>query len=609
MKSKHTPIKIFALVGIVFLSIVLITIVYANSKDENKYCSKYHKSEYDVSTFQFAPKVEVQGNKVTVCFGHLSEYLNERGLSYSKIKVYRNGLIYKKNLKNTEIFIDKKSKLDQANDYVIEFLDRNQRVLSVSEPSLTPSQYRKIIQVRTDESLFDWIYSSKYDEKTKLMLKEQVAQVLAHLSYAPITSKILDLEIESVILDYQPQKVLITITDKSGNKYYQDKLTGPYIWVKFSAAFNQHSYFWDESIMSWYFLSILPDISLSTLDFWYSMQIKNGRNKGLIPRELRTNEVYRVFENPEVLEKNINPVSYVPLTSLQVNNPFLLSKIELDYYKISSDSTRIKTRYTNLLNYFQWVENNRKLVDKSTNCPYYAFSNLGSGMDNSMRGYGLFNPQLRDYSWVDLFAQQVFLQQDLSTIRSNLSEPEVKLESDNMLDMFLRCNKDTSDGIFRDRNLQTGEFIHHPETAAFIWSLLIRYPDRSNIEQLLNLLRDENMFGGYPPLPSVSRRDPIYNSRGNYWQGGVWPPLIWVTLKGIELDDSILYSQISENTVRMISEVYEDTKTVFEYYSPTAIDSSAAPGQSDWGNYNARPDFYGWGAIAIPLLYENSQKY
>lgn len=612
MIKVRIEVKIVVIAFSVFiLSLALIffqkRLFYSANKSDVHYCDQPTESDLNYASFEFKPKLEFKENSVVICYLHLTEYLKNNSIKYSKIKIYRNGELYEEDSDNKEYFVDTEVTNERMFDYVIEFIDENDGVVITSEPNTTSVPYQSNLSVVIDASVYDWVNHSKFDEKVKNMLKTQIAGVLQHLSYVPMTKELLFSNIHSVVLEYKPNESRVIIRDTEGREFIQTSLSGPYVWIKFSAAFNQHSFLWDESVISWYFASIFPDLSRSTLDFWYALQIKNGINAGLIPREIRTSSAYLAMEDTSILESNINPVSYIPLSSLQVNNPFLLSRVELSLNSRQSDISRLSASYPKLQSYFQWVENNRKQIDSKTGCPYYKFSNLGSGMDNSMRGYGIFNPSLSEYSWVDLFAQQVFLYQDLQIINRTIAGDDPEAEPSSLVDEFIRCNQDPKDGIFRDRDFATGDYISNPESAAFVWSLLVNMPNQKLYEQMIEVIKDDTAFGGYPPLPFIARNDPLFHPEGNYWQGGVWPPLLWIAIQGLDGIDTGLQQEITQSTMRMIGDVFDSKGTVFEYYSPTSINNLAVPGGSSFNSYNARSDFYGWGSIAIPLYYEQQQ--
>jgi len=445
-----------------------------------------------------------------------------------------------------------------------------------------------------------------FDESVGDFIKDTVLQTLKHLVYVVTDQNIDQNSIKEIKLVFDPPSYTMVIAMIDGTEIVQEDLSGPFVHIKFDSTFSDHAFMWDDAIISWYFLKVFPDLSRSTLDFWYNLQIKEGANQGLMPREIRAGEVVRGVENKNILNQNVNSVSYPPLSSLQINNPFFLSKIELELFQLYNDKDRLEKVYSNLRDYFLWIERNRRKQDPDTNCFYYEFSNLGSGMDTAMRGYGDFNPQLKNYGWVDLYAQQVSLLQDLEKIQKILGLNGEDLSASAYLTKeFVRCYFDGADRLFWDTQfLGSRNFIKTPHTLAQFWILLVNFESENSkySEEMVNLLTDPRKFGGYPQVPSISRDDPLFQEEGNYWQGGVWPPMNWIIIKGLELSGYFDIAEILKSeTIKLLFEIYEKEKTVFEYYSPTLTLGKPSPGKQD-GGLPAKGDFYGWGSIIVGLV-------
>lgn len=571
-------------------------------------CSKSLEKEisemrnYNYSQVILRPRIiEYEKNSALVCFPHISEFVSKHKGKILEINIHRNGVLLQKDTKNKTFFID--SNLPQKGiDYVLTYSFGNGRTF-VSEPEVfrvtEPLNVELIYEIPLPQLLMQKLKLS--DNKEEEIAIRMIQKTLEQLEYAVLMDFIEKRRVENVqlILKEKGHEVVINLED--GNTYRQEALDGPYVHLRFGSPYSGHGFFWDEATVTWYFLKLFPEISTSTLDFWYRLQIEEGINKGLIPREIRVESTPLFVKNNNLLQENVNPISYIPLTSLQINNPFFLSKIELEYYSLYKDLKRLKKVYPKLESYFYWVEKNRKKFDESTRCPYYEFSNLGSGMDNIMRGYGLFNPTLEKYGWVDLFAQQVILAQDLEKIQKIIKHiPSQEIQSMSILNDFISCHRDPEDELFWDRDYQTG-LIKKPQTVASFWALLIDFGDQNTTfkKPLIDLLADPQKFAGYPLIPSVARDDQLFSSDGNYWQGGVWPPINWLIIKALEFSGyQDLKNDITHQTVTLIIDVFEKTGTVFEYYSPTHT------GPGVYNGVEARKEFYGWGALGVPLILE-----
>ena len=68
--------------------------------------------------------------------------------------------------------------------------------------------------------------------------------------------------------------------------------------------------------------------------------------------------------------------------------------------------------------------------------------------------------------------------------------------------------------------------------------------------------QDEDEFGGQYPWPSVSRSDADYNGTvGDYWRGGVWLPLAYMSTKALE---TYGYHDVAhENARRLLAQMSE----------------------------------------------------
>lgn len=378
-------------------------------------------------------------------------------------------------------------------------------------------------------------------------------------------------------------------------------LDNKYLAIKFDDAFNKNSFLWDESIISWIALQTDWQISKSTLDFWYSLQITDGPNKGLIPREIRT-EYYKKYLKSLTAENDpASPLSFHLLNSPQVNNPFLLGRIELTLYTKTGDINRLRNTVQKLVDYYNWVEKNKKTVISVSGRDIwlYGWDNEGTGMDNSPRCLNY-----PDCGYSDLISQQSALASDISAIYKITGNNEASHEFDgyfNLLSGQIRTNYlDPATGFIYDLN-QDGNKIKSAETLAFIWTLYSDSLSNAENENLIkNYLLNNKKFGSNPMLPSVSRDSSEYRAEGHYWEGGIWPPMIWITYTALK-DGG--HEDSAENLRRYYLNALENTYarygTLYEYYSPTPPYGSGGDYLMQGKNPDARDDFFGWGALPL----------
>lgn len=86
-------------------------------------------------------------------------------------------------------------------------------------------------------------------------------------------------------------------------------------------------------------------------------------------------------------------------------------------------------------------------------------------------------------------------------------------------------------------------------------------------------------------IPSLSADHPKYKENGRYWQGGIWPGTNYMVMQGlVKKGYHKLAREIALNHYAEVLEVYKNTGTFWEYYSP----EKAEPG------FMARKEFVGW---------------
>jgi glycogen debranching enzyme len=132
---------------------------------------------------------------------------------------------------------------------------------------------------------------------------------------------------------------------------------------------------------------------------------------------------------------------------------------------------------------------------------------------------------------------------------------------------------------------------------AAYWALLAEVEtDAGRVARFVQHLRDEATFNRPHRVPSLPANHPAYAPHGNYWCGGVWPSANYMVLRGLGAQGyDALAHEIAINHVRNVTEVFEQTGTLWEDYAP----ESARPGDP------ARPDFVGWSGLGpIAVLFE-----
>jgi hypothetical protein len=453
IKSRFT---LFILVSLFLISFLCYALFLS------KKCSVYASTEIGLST------VTVEnGNEIKICYPGLIFQSLSRGLPY-KIKIYKDGYLVKNqslNFSFTERLND-----DKQHDYLVEVVGIGQKRLLLSD--------LVVLFGNTEVNLVHINWIGGRPDTTDMYSYIKVVG-LEKLKYAVFKNPFEgSSEIDNVQISVMPNTFsIIELTiypkDKDIKSLSFSGIKNPYLLIKYDAAFSANSFLWDDAFTSWFSINQNPEIVKNTLDFWYSLQIKDGVNKGLISREVRTAN-YININNQDILSNEINPVSMHPLTSDQLANPYILSRVEFELYKKTHDSDRLKNVIDYSINYFDWIESHRKenkftsRVDRS--CPIYKSSNLGSGMDNSTRGEG----DSADYGWFDLAAQQVALSGDISEIAeiigdSKLSQKFSKVH-DSLKSEVQSCYFDKDLDFWFDL-LPNGNLDVNNPTAAGLWGI------------------------------------------------------------------------------------------------------------------------------------------
>ncbi len=545
----------------------------------------------------------IQGQSIQICFPNLFLQALSHGLPY-KTKVYKDGLPFKTTIlgfRSTDKNLDGKQ-----HDYLVEILDLMGKRLLLSYPAVIfPTQSQGNVDLNWSNGrpvVYDLssYARTKGFEKLKFVIKIN-----------PFQGKGL---VNNVSLSIDSETGKITGINVYGRAFGgQDLeslsfpgLANPYVLVKYDATFNSNSFLWDDAFVSWFSLNLDPNLITSTLDFWYSLQIQKGPNKGLIPREVRNSNYSLVDEN--LLEKEINPLSLHPLSSDQVFGPYLLGKVEIELYKKTKDLNRLKKILPYQTNYFNWIETHRKtekfFARVNQVCPIYSWSNLGSGMDNSPRG-GSDSDGLHDSGWFDLAAQQVSLAGDIAQIAMIIKDHDTFNQYDRIHDTLSSsvhtCYFDKKLSLWFDM-APDGSLETQNPTAASFWGIYAGLAGRQELHLIFDQwLNNPQRFGGNPPLPSLPRDHPLFSPDGQYWQGGAWPPLWWVVIYGLKESGLAVESRkLSKEVMATMESVYEDSGSVFEFYAPS-LNSQGRPSFGIFNDGQARADFLGWGKLPLYL--------
>ncbi len=365
-----------------------------------------------------------------------------------------------------------------------------------------------------------------------------------------------------------------------GNPTKKNGFVSPYI----DAAFNGYIFMWDSCFMLMfgkYGDSVHP--FQRTLDNFYCKQEPDG----FIGREISEDDGQSHFYR-------MDPVS---------TGPEIMAWCEWQYYKCYKNKERLKNVYYPLLSFHRWLKANHRWQDGS-----YWSSGWGCGMDNLPRCDIEAVPDTEDWqlgtfhhsfmTWIDAMSQAViscdYLIEMAKEIDTSDGVEELKAERDFLNEYINKYMWSEEDRFYYDRK-RDGSLLKVKSAASF-WQLLVKSTPKDRIDAICEHLENKNEFNRPNRVPALSADHPDYCEEGDYWNGSVWPPILYMVLSGLTANGKDkLADDIARCAYGNMLDVYKTTGTFWENYAP----EKAAPGKP------ARKDFVGWtGIIPITVLIE-----
>lgn len=329
-------------------------------------------------------------------------------------------------------------------------------------------------------------------------------------------------------------------------------------------AYNGNIFMWDASFMMMfarYGYRFFP--FQNTLDNFYAKQHPDG----FICREIKA-------DGADCFER-YDPVS---------TGPNLLPWAEIQYYKQYGDTDRLNKIFPALCAYNKWLRLNRTWPNGT-----YWSSGWGTGMDNMPRVQSQYSMIFSHghMVWLDACLQQILVDNILLEIGFYLErwqeiedlEDEIK-----MLTKYIQDNMwDEKTGFLYDQYAD-GSLSTTKGIMAY-WALQTDVLKKPQLDRLVQELNNPKTFNRPHRVPSLSADNPKYNAKGRYWQGGVWPGTNYMVITGLDKKDYRKEAHdIAVNHYNNIFEVYKNTGTFWEYYSPESAEQG----------FMARKDFVGW---------------
>lgn len=351
-------------------------------------------------------------------------------------------------------------------------------------------------------------------------------------------------------------------------------------------AFNPNIFQWDTSFIMMfarYGNSELPGIV--SLDNFYRYQ----HDDGWIGRELREEDGSSYWPKVGGLDANCSI------------NPPLFSWAEWQSYEVKGDKSRFtkkingKPIFDILVDYYDWIKLNRRWDNG-----LYWTTSYANGMDRSPRLGTKHVCEHGEGGWIDITAQQALNALYIAKIADAIGETEVgdrfRLEHKEIAQLINRTLWDDDDHFYYDVD-KKGRF-YKVKTPASFWPFIARVASDEQAKQLVDEhILNPNRFWTEHHLPTVAKDEKTYMKDGGYWDGAVWAPTTYQTIKGLEVYGYREEARrIAVNHIEHLYWVYKNTNTLYENYQPESV----GPG------VHARPDFVGWTGVGpIAALIEN----
>ena len=348
------------------------------------------------------------------------------------------------------------------------------------------------------------------------------------------------------------------------------------------------------------------------------------------------------------------------------SNPPLAAHAEWRHYLVSRDKDRLIAIYDVLQEHTRWLEKNRKIEGDNNEALVTGLfwqGGMGSGMDNLPVTFQFFDSNSRKVLEGDMWG--VFVQAQAS----NPDNPKVSVKKLAMFDMSaqMKLHYDAMANIsgLLDNEIQKEQYqkkadelknkinqcLWNAEQGFYFnayencksqsvdyvlsayWGLYAKIADPEQARKMLGYLKNEKYFNTPMPFPALAKSSRMFCEDGDYWRGGVWPPLVYMTLKGlmnyaksvpeawtIAINASGKYltglaETMFESSGRTVDYKYKsdacwqnhddsmdchgeqpERKRIYEYNSPTTGERGRLKG-STGSEGLAKGNFVGWGGL------------
>ncbi len=360
-------------------------------------------------------------------------------------------------------------------------------------------------------------------------------------------------------------------------------------------GFNDLIYQWDTCFMALFAMYgriLYP--AMASLDNFYMKQRSDGW-------------ICRVYQESD------GKAPSLPSDEEPMINPPLFAFVEWKYFLLTGDNSRLNRVIRILDKYYNWIDQNTQARLAAKGLYYNTLH--GSGMDNSPRD------DINNGGWIDLSSQMSLFAKYMMFMAKEIGDDSLQQVYENRYRLLVRLINgkmwDEKTHFYYDIDV-FGEK-KFTKTAAAFWTLLSEVATFPQARQLAEHLMNPDEFYRDHLFPSLAADHPQYVGEGHYWRGGVWAPINYMIIKGLDIYPlRELAANAALNHVKNIYQVYKNFKpsanqivpeeiddnyqTIWECYAPDYPQPSTR-----WdGKYLSRQDFVGWSGLGpIALLLEN----
>ena len=373
------------------------------------------------------------------------------------------------------------------------------------------------------------------------------------------------------------------------------------------AAFNQNIFLWDSCFMTMFCNFADPLVpGISTLDNFYARQHEDGeisreivRATGVDFKEWINYEDRPLFSrwgwpsyderadedrNAPVVYRGRHPPTPNPRLTLDALNHPILAWAELEHFRVTGYRSRLGEVWEPLVRYYESLQ---KYLQQGNGL----YMTDWASMDNSPR-----NAYLKGGgAGIDISAEMVLFARQLAeigTIIGKIDESQrFSRDADRLAGNINRRMWDRKRKFYFDLTLKGKRA--PVKTVAAYWTLIANVASTEQATDLVAQLKNPATFGRLNKVPTLAADEPGYDPAGGYWRGSVWVPTDTMVIRGLEkygFDD--LAREIALNHLNLVAQVFKKTGTIWENYSPDAVQQGRP----------AMANFVGWSGLG-PIMY------